>query len=107
MLLLIIPAFAIIIPGPSCSKGRHIHWTNLPDSYQLDSDLSAGLRYQMFEQLDTTYFIENFWEMIQISQKNGYVPRSTHKSALEKIVACTVGILTWVLKLSLQCVWNK
>ena len=49
-----------IIPGPSCSKGRHIHWTNLPDSYQLDSDLSAGLRYQMFEQLDTTYFIENF-----------------------------------------------
>ena len=108
MLLLIIPAFnIIIIPGPSCSKGRHIHWTNLPDSYQLDSDLSAGLRYQMFEQLDTTYFIENFWEMIQISQKNGYVPRSTHKSALEKIVACAVGIFTWVLKLSLQCVWNK
>ena len=50
MLLLIIPAFAIIIPGPSCSKGRHIHWINLPDTYQLDSDLSAGLRYQMFEQ---------------------------------------------------------
>ena len=50
MLLLIIPAFnIIIIPGPSCSKGRHIHWTNLPDSYQLGSDLSAGLRYQMFE----------------------------------------------------------
>ena len=50
MLLLIIPAFnIIIIPGPSCSKGRHIHWTNLPDTYQLDSDLSAGLRYQMFE----------------------------------------------------------
>ena len=42
--------------------------------------------------------------MIQISQKNGYVPRSTHKSAFEKIVACTVGIFTWVLKLSLQCV---
>ena len=50
VLLLIIPAFAIIIPGPSFSKGRHRHWINLPDTCQLDSDLSAGLRYQMFEQ---------------------------------------------------------
>ena len=50
MLLLIIPAFSIIIPGPSCSKGRHIYWIILPDAYPLDSDLSAGLRYQMFEQ---------------------------------------------------------
>ena len=51
MLLLIIPAFniIIIIPGPSYSKGRHIHWTNLPDTYQLGSDLSTGLHYQMFE----------------------------------------------------------
>lgn len=46
MLLLIIPAFAIIKPGPSWSKGRHIHWINLPDTYQLDSDLSTGLHYQ-------------------------------------------------------------
>lgn len=113
MLLLIIPAFNIIIPGPSCSKGRHIHWTNLPDTCQLGSDLSAGLRYQNVwitvtsYYIDTTYFIENFGEMIQISQKNGYVPQSTHKSALEKVVACAVGIFTWVLKLSLQCVWNK
>ena len=50
MLLLIIPAFSIIIPGPSCSKGRHIYWIILADAYPLDSDLSAGLRYQMFEQ---------------------------------------------------------
>ena len=52
MLLLIIPAFNIIIPGPSCSKGRHIHLTNLPDIYQLGSDLSAGLRYQMLNNRD-------------------------------------------------------